>query len=102
MSLHAINPATGETVATYEEMSAEAVRGVIADVHQAHLAWRNTRFSERAALMRNAAGVLRADAREYARLMAEEMGKPIRDGIAEAQKPTRALSRSTRSASCWR
>ena len=86
MSLHAINPATGETVATYEEMSAAAVHGVIADVHQAYLGWRNTSFSERAALMRNAAGVLRADAREYARLMAEEMGKPIRDGIAEAQK----------------
>ncbi len=102
MSLQAINPATGETVATYEEMSAAAVHGVIADVHQAYLGWRNTSFSERAALMRNAAGVLRADAREYARLMAEEMGKPIRDGIAEAQKPTRALSRSTRSASCWR
>src|ERR1700726_4055720 len=36
--------------------------------------------------MRRAADVLRGNAREYARLMAEEMGKPIRDGIAEIQK----------------
>jgi succinate-semialdehyde dehydrogenase/glutarate-semialdehyde dehydrogenase len=36
--------------------------------------------------MRNAAQVLRANAHDYARLMAREMGKPIGDGVAEAQK----------------
>jgi succinate-semialdehyde dehydrogenase/glutarate-semialdehyde dehydrogenase len=33
-----------------------------------------------------AAQVLRADATDYARLMAQEIGKPVRDGVAEAQK----------------
>src|SRR2546425_863240 len=80
------NPTTGEAFATYEELSAEAVQGIIADTHQAYLRWRATSFRERATLMRNAAEVLRGNAREYAHLMAEEMGKPIRDGIAEAQK----------------
>jgi len=86
MALQAINPTTGEAFATYEELSAEAVQGIIADTHQAYLRWRATSFRERATLMRNAAEVLRRNAREYAHLMAEEMGKPIRDGIAEAQK----------------
>src|SRR5467141_1725567 len=36
--------------------------------------------------MRKAAETLRANAAEYARLMAQEMGKPVRDGVAEAQK----------------
>ena len=30
--------------------------------------------------------MLRSNAAEYARLMAEEMGKPVRDGVAEVQK----------------
>src|SRR6266550_6492390 len=86
MTLQTINPASGAVVASYEETSPEAVQVIIASVHQAYLEWRSTSFSERAALMRRAADVLRGNAREYARLMAEEMGKPIRDGIAEIQK----------------
>jgi acyl-CoA reductase-like NAD-dependent aldehyde dehydrogenase len=77
-------PATGETAATYE--SAEAVKGTIASTHQACLGWRTTTFRERAEPMRRAAEILRGNAREYGRLMAEEMGEPIRDGIAEVQK----------------
>src|SRR5207244_12755578 len=86
MALQAINPATGEAVAAYDELSAEAVQGIIADTHQAYLRWRATSFPERATLMRDAAEVLRGNAREYARLMAAEMGKPIRHGIAEVRK----------------
>jgi succinate-semialdehyde dehydrogenase/glutarate-semialdehyde dehydrogenase len=86
MTFQTTSPATGAVVASYEEISPEAVQDIIASAHQAYLAWRHTSFRERAALMRRAADVLRGNAREYARLMAEEMGKPIRDGIAEIQK----------------
>ena len=86
MTWQTINPASGAVVASYEETSPEAVQAIIASAHQAYLEWRSTSFSQRAALMRRAADVLRGNAREYARLMAEEMGKPIRDGIAEIQK----------------
>src|ERR1700730_4734063 len=86
MTLQTINPATGAVVASYEEISPEAAQAVIASAHQAYLAWRCTSFQDRAGLMRRAADVLRGNAREYARLRAEEMGKPIRDGIAEIQK----------------
>jgi len=86
MTFRTINPASGAVVAGYEETSPEAVQAIIASAHQAYLAWRNTKFGERAALMRRAAEVLRGNARDYARLMAEEMGKPVRDGVAEIQK----------------
>lgn len=86
MALETINPANGERLATYEVMAPEEVRDIVAKVHDAFLAWRLTSFQSRAALMRQAAQVLRSDAAEYARLMAQEMGKPVRDGVAEAQK----------------
>jgi succinate-semialdehyde dehydrogenase / glutarate-semialdehyde dehydrogenase len=86
MSLQTINPATGETAAIYEAMTPEEVRGIIDKAHQAYLDWRLTSFRSRAALIRQAAQVLRSNAAEYARLMAEEMGKPVRDGVAEVQK----------------
>ena len=86
MSLQTINPATGETLATYEEMTSDEVRSIIGKVHEADLGWRLTSFRSRAAVMHQAAQVLRSNAAEYARLMAEEMGKPVRDGVAEVQK----------------
>jgi succinate-semialdehyde dehydrogenase/glutarate-semialdehyde dehydrogenase len=86
MALQAVNPATGERLAAYEEMTFEGVRRIIDEAHKAYLNWRRTSFRSRAALMRQAAQVLRSNAAEYARLMAKEMGKPVRDGVAEVQK----------------
>jgi succinate-semialdehyde dehydrogenase/glutarate-semialdehyde dehydrogenase len=86
MSLHTINPTTGETLAPYEEMTSDEVRKIIDKVHEAYLDWHLTSFRSRAALIRQAAQVLRSNAGEYARLMAEEMGKPVRAGVAEVQK----------------
>ena len=86
MALRAINPATGETLADYEETSPEAVRRILEDAHAAFLAWRGASFSERARPMRRAAEILRDEAGQFARLMAREMGKPVREGVAEAKK----------------
>lgn len=86
MTFHSINPANGEPLATYEEMQPHEVQDIIGKVHDEYLAWRRTSFDQRASLMRKAAEILRKNARDYGRLMAQEMGKPIRDGIAEAQK----------------
>jgi succinate-semialdehyde dehydrogenase/glutarate-semialdehyde dehydrogenase len=86
MSLQTINPATGETLATYEEMTSDEVRSIIDKVHEPYLDWRLTSFRSRAALIRQAAQVLRSNAGEYARQMAEEVGKPVRAGVAEVQK----------------
>ncbi|HBR47132.1 MAG TPA: succinate-semialdehyde dehydrogenase, partial [Afipia sp.] len=86
MTIKAINPATGETFASYQEMTEDGIREAISRAHNAFLDWRRTDFSSRAALMHQAAEVLRKNAGKYADLMAREMGKPIRDGVAEVQK----------------
>ncbi len=84
--LQSINPATGTVLATYEEMTCETVSTIIAASDAAFKAWRETPFSERSAPMRKAAGVLRERSEEFARLMALEMGKPVRQGRAEVEK----------------
>ena len=86
MTLQSINPTNGETFATYHEWSPRQVQDEIGRVHEAYLKWRWTSFDDRAAVMRKAAETLRDNASSYARLMAQEMGKPLCDGIAEAQK----------------
>jgi succinate-semialdehyde dehydrogenase / glutarate-semialdehyde dehydrogenase len=86
MAIESINPATGDVLARYEEMAPAGVADIIAKTHEAFLGWRRTSFATRAQAMRKAAEILRSNASHYGKLMAEEMGKPLRDGIAEAQK----------------
>ncbi len=86
MAIDAINPATGETIKEYAEMTPDQVRTAVANSHQAFIDWRRTGFPERSALMRQAAAVLRERREPYARLMADEMGKPIAGGRAEVDK----------------
>jgi succinate-semialdehyde dehydrogenase/glutarate-semialdehyde dehydrogenase len=86
MTIQSVNPATGEGVATYEETTPEAASGIIQSVHEVFLEWRRRPFAERSAPMRRAAGILRDNAGDYARLMAREMGKPVREGAAEVRK----------------
>ncbi|HEY2824335.1 MAG TPA: NAD-dependent succinate-semialdehyde dehydrogenase [Gemmatimonadales bacterium] len=86
MSLLSINPSTGATVATYDEMSAAEVDGALSEAHRAFEDWRRTTFEQRAVPMRRAAALLRAKAADYGTLMATEMGKPVGQGKGEAEK----------------
>src|SRR5262245_48896150 len=86
MALYAVNPATGETIKTYDEMTPAETGQIITQVHQTFRDWKQTSFAERAQMMRRAAQILRENANTYGVLMAQEMGKPVWDGRAEAEK----------------
>jgi len=88
--MQVVNPATGEKLRDHPETTARQVRTAVAKADEAFRAWRTTSFADRSRLMREAARVLRSRAKEYAVLMAEEMGKPVRDGRAEAEKSASA------------
>jgi len=53
---------------------------------KAFLSWRDVPLEDRAAVLREAAAILRGEAGRWGRLMAEEMGKPLAQGEAEAVK----------------
>ena len=84
--LTAINPSTGEPLKNYKETTSEEARWRLEKSQEAFQAWRQTRFSERATLMRAASRILIENQSEYARTMALEMGKPIKSGRAEIEK----------------
>jgi succinate-semialdehyde dehydrogenase/glutarate-semialdehyde dehydrogenase len=86
MDVTAINPATGQTVHIYHETPDSEVVAAIEKAHAAWQGWRATAFAERAALMRRGAEVLKKRKDELARLMASEMGKPLKQGVGEAEK----------------
>src|SRR5579885_2721047 len=86
MTFQSINPASGTPVASYDETQRAEVSRIIEKAHAAFLDWRRTSFRDRAMPLRKAGQILRDKSREYARLMAEEMGKPFKDGIAEVEK----------------
>ena len=86
MAIQTINPATGEVVKTFDEFTKEETAHVVDQVHEAFLSWRNTSFTERKKMMNNAAKVLKQNKDKYAEIMTLEMGKPITQGVAEAEK----------------
>lgn len=86
MTLRSINPATNELIKEYPEMEITEISSIIESANHAFIDWRRRTFSERANLIRNVAKQLRDHANEYGELMALEMGKPVKDGKAEAEK----------------
>jgi succinate-semialdehyde dehydrogenase/glutarate-semialdehyde dehydrogenase len=86
MTIEAVNPATGKSIKTYTETTPEQVNALIDQADRAWRDWRQTSFGDRAALMRNAARILRDNCNQYAVLMAMEMGKPVTEGRAEVEK----------------
>ncbi len=86
MAIASISPTTGETLATFAEWTPEATRAALDHAGAAWPAWRATPLDQRIAMLRRAAEILRRDAASLARIMADEMGKPVTLGQGEAVK----------------
>ncbi len=84
--LKSINPATGETIQSYEIYSEKGVEKIINAVDKSWQYWRNTSFLHRSQLMQNLSSLLKSDKEDLARLMALEMGKVVKEGISEIEK----------------
>lgn len=84
--MESINPHSGEKIRSYSSYSDEQVNSLLQAADKAFHDWRKSSFAERAKLMRAAGSVLRERKNELAELMADEMGKVLRDGAAEVQK----------------
>jgi succinate-semialdehyde dehydrogenase/glutarate-semialdehyde dehydrogenase len=91
MAIATINPATGETLKTYEPLSDEALEEKLARAAKAWAGYRLTSPQERVGWLRAAADVLDADTDAVAELMTTEMGKTLASAKAEVGKCAKAL-----------
>ncbi|RDC58014.1 NAD-dependent succinate-semialdehyde dehydrogenase [Pedobacter chinensis] len=86
MSISSINPFNGEIIKEYQEHSEKEINDKIDLVHQCWLDYKNVDFQTRAKLLLTVSKLLIERKASLAELMALEMGKPLKDGIAEILK----------------
>jgi succinate-semialdehyde dehydrogenase/glutarate-semialdehyde dehydrogenase len=86
MALATINPATGDTVKTFDPLSDAEVDERLARAAACFDDFRLTTFEQRAAWMAAATDILDAEQESAAAVMTTEMGKPIKEARAEVAK----------------
>jgi succinate-semialdehyde dehydrogenase / glutarate-semialdehyde dehydrogenase len=86
MAIASINPATGETLKTFQSLSNAEIEQKLQRAVSAFRSELRTSFAERALRMTKAAEILERDKDKFAKLMTLEMGKPYKAAVAEAVK----------------
>lgn len=86
MKVKSINPYTLKSLEEFELIHSEALNAKADKAEDAFRAWREVPFAERSAKMLNAAKVLREDKERYGRNITLEMGKTLKESIAEVEK----------------
>ncbi|MFP5251473.1 MAG: aldehyde dehydrogenase family protein [Actinomycetes bacterium] len=79
------DPYTGQVVKEFPTATDEEIRAAIERADAAYEPWRTTPMAERAAILGRAADAFASRSRELAEIIRTEMGKPLGQGIAEAE-----------------
>lgn len=82
----ATNPTTGDELHRYPLHTSEQLEQSIQQAKSDYALWRKSEFEERAAILRKVAELMHDDEERLARLMTDEMGKPIVEARGEVQK----------------
>jgi succinate-semialdehyde dehydrogenase/glutarate-semialdehyde dehydrogenase len=90
MPIATTNPATGETLQTFQPLPSAEIEQKLQLAVTTFRAERKTPFAERARRMLKAAEILERDKDKFAHLMTLEMGKTYKSAVAEAVKCTTA------------
>jgi succinate-semialdehyde dehydrogenase / glutarate-semialdehyde dehydrogenase len=84
--ISSISPTDGRVLAEYEETPAPEVQEHIETAAALQREWEHTPIAERSVPMMRLAELLEANREGLATLMADEMGKPVAQGLGEADK----------------
>ena len=90
MPIATVNPATGETVQTFDPLSDGDLEQRIGGAARAFASYRATGFGDRARWLLAAADILDEERHDIGRMMTTEMGKTLVAARAEVQKCARA------------
>ena len=86
MAIATINPATGETLKTFEPLSDSQIEQKLQLAASAFATYRKSSFAERAQRMNKAAEILEGEKETFGRMMTTEMGKTFKSAVEEAVK----------------
>ena len=86
MPISSINPATGEVIRTFPELTDSEVEAKLALAARTFREYRRTSFADRARWMTRAAEILDSEKETFGRIMTAEMGKTLQSAIDEAAK----------------
>jgi len=86
MGIASINPATGETLRTFDPLSKNEIGGRLQLASDTFRTYRHTSFEDRARMMLRAAEILENEKYDFGKIMTTEMGKPLKAAISEAEK----------------
>ncbi|MEQ9699085.1 MAG: NAD-dependent succinate-semialdehyde dehydrogenase [Sandaracinaceae bacterium] len=84
--MHVVNPTTGEEGPEFALHTRDEVEAKLKLAVGSQAQWAETPLDHRAELLRRVAESLRARKRPLAELMTREMGKPLAQGVSEAEK----------------
>jgi succinate-semialdehyde dehydrogenase/glutarate-semialdehyde dehydrogenase len=86
MAIATTNPATGETLQEFDELTDAELDARLQRAADTFRSYRRTTFAERAGWLRRAADILDAEADRLGRLATTEMGKTLASAVAEVGK----------------
>jgi len=81
-----INPATGETVDTHEELDADGIEMALTRADACFRSWRDSPLERRTELLTKIADAWEANKQHLAETATKEMGKTLASAIAEVEK----------------
>jgi succinate-semialdehyde dehydrogenase/glutarate-semialdehyde dehydrogenase len=84
--LTATNPYTNEVIQHYPALDDAGIKDKITAADKAFVDWSQRPIAERAEVLKRVAASLRQNKEKLAILMAEEMGKPVKEGGPEVEK----------------
>jgi len=86
MALRSINPYNGKLVREYKELSAEQIIQQIKLADEVFHNWSRTKFEERSRLLTRLSQIMIEKKTPLAEVITVEMGKPLKESIAEIEK----------------
>jgi succinate-semialdehyde dehydrogenase/glutarate-semialdehyde dehydrogenase len=92
MQFRSINPYNGRILNTFDGHTKQQIESKIKSAHLAYLQWENTTFKDRAELMQKAGQELIKNKKKYSESITLEMGKPIKEALAEIEKCAKVCS----------
>lgn len=81
-----INPYNGKQLQQYKQLTKKEIKVKLKTAQKSFEDWKETSFEHRAKRMRNVGELLRKNKESYAKLITQEMGKPISQSRGELEK----------------